>query len=181
MTVATKKPAAQAEAPVVPQATTQAKTQAKAQTQPQQPTVVQAEMNDGALQIPEQDVQATQPAGQKHGTKAASTAAEAALRGEEARFAGRCGCMPVGSMPNNWAVEIGDFKTRSSANAVIAKLKAGDQAKLAGKDPKTFQVKRNGTKLFRLLVSGYDELSAKQSCARVAMMGKDCAVLSPNG
>ncbi len=87
----------------------------------------------------------------------------------------------VGTLPAVWAVEIGDFKTRKSASDVVAKLKAKDGTRLAGKDPKTIAVKRNGKTLYRLLVTGYDEMSAKKSCAQVARLGKDCAVLSPNG
>ncbi len=88
--------------------------------------------------------------------------------------------LAVSSIPR-WAVEIGDFKTRKSAADVAAKLKAADTKKLAGKDSKTIMVKRNGTTLYRLLVSGYDEMSAKRSCAQAAKLGKDCAVLAPNG
>ncbi len=80
-----------------------------------------------------------------------------------------------------WTVEIGDFKTRKSAAAIVARLKKTDTAKLANKDSKTIQVKRNGATLYRLLVSGYDEVAAKASCAQVAKLGKDCAVISPNG
>lgn len=89
--------------------------------------------------------------------------------------------LAVASLPHVWAVEIGDFKTRKSAADVVAKLKAKDATKLVGKDSKTIPVVRNGTTLYRLLVSGYDEMSAKKSCAQVAKLGKVCSVLSPNG
>lgn len=86
--------------------------------------------------------------------------------------------MAVATIPSQWAVEIGDFRTRKSAADVVAKLGA---KKLGGKDSKTIMVKRDGATRYRLLVSGYDEMSAKKSCAQAAKMGKDCAVLSPNG
>ncbi len=89
--------------------------------------------------------------------------------------------LAVASITQSWAVEIGDFKTRKSAADVVAKLKASDKKQQAQKDSKTIMVKRNGTTLYRLMVSGYDEMSAKKSCAQVAKLGKDCAVLSPNG
>ena len=89
--------------------------------------------------------------------------------------------LAVASLPKVWAVEIGDFKTKKSAADVVAKLKAKDSTRLAGKDSKTIPVQRNGKTLYRLLVSGYDEMSAKKSCAQVAKLGKDCSVLSPNG
>jgi D-alanyl-D-alanine carboxypeptidase len=86
--------------------------------------------------------------------------------------------MSVASIPSQWAVEIGDFRTRKSAADVVAKLGA---KKLGGKDSKTIMVKRDGATRYRLLISGYDEMSAKKSCAQAAKLGKDCAVLSPNG
>jgi len=89
--------------------------------------------------------------------------------------------LAVSSLPKVWAVEIGDFKTKKSAADVVAKLKSKDATKLAGKDSKTIPVQRDGKTLYRLLVSGYDEMSAKKSCAQVAKLGKDCSVLSPNG
>ncbi|MBL8789851.1 MAG: serine hydrolase [Rhizobiales bacterium] len=177
-------PGTTAEAPAVPQATPgngKVVIKSNVPAQPQQTTVVQAEMNDGGSQIPAQDVSAAPTPGQSTIQKQAGTPQKLPFQVKKLASQADVDAMTVSSVPNNWAVEIGDFKTRSSANAVIAKLKAGDEAQLAGKDSKTFQVKRNGAKLFRLLVSGYDEVSAKQSCARVAMMGKDCAVLSPNG
>ncbi|MFT3671987.1 serine hydrolase [Aestuariivirga sp.] len=166
------------------QAPAQAATQTAATTpaaKPAQTKVVEAQMDDGALSIPEQDVQATQPAQSTIQKQQPAPGQKLPFQVKKLASQADVDDMSVASVPNNWAVEIGDFKTRSSANAVIAKLKAGDANQLAGKDQKTIQVKRNGATLYRLLVSGYDEASAKQSCARVARMGKDCSVLSPNG
>jgi D-alanyl-D-alanine carboxypeptidase len=87
----------------------------------------------------------------------------------------------VASLPEIWAVEIGDFKTRKSAADIATRLKWGHAQKTAGVDSKTIAVKRDGKTLYRLLVSGYDEDTAKKSCAKVAKLGKDCAVLSPQG
>ncbi len=174
----------QADAPTATPAKPVAKQRAAAQQVPQQPSVVEANMDDGAISIPEQDVVATPTppaAGQSNIQKQPGAGQKLPFQVKKLASQADVDTMSVSSVPSTWAVEIGDFKTRSSANAVIAKLKAGDANNLAGKDQKTIQVKRNGATLYRLLVSGYDEASAKQSCARVARMGKDCSVLSPNG
>jgi D-alanyl-D-alanine carboxypeptidase len=89
--------------------------------------------------------------------------------------------LAVASIPSKWAVEIGDFKTRQSVSDARATLMRADAKRLADKDAKTIQVKRNGALVYRLLVSGYDEMTAKKSCAQIARTGKDCAVLSPRG
>ncbi|MFO1034718.1 MAG: SPOR domain-containing protein [Hyphomicrobiales bacterium] len=89
--------------------------------------------------------------------------------------------MAVASLPVSWALEIGDFKNKDATSDVIAKLRATDAKKLADKDPKTVEVKRKGKTVYRLIVSGYDEKTAKKSCAQVSRMGKDCSVLAPQG
>jgi len=88
--------------------------------------------------------------------------------------------MSVSSLATVWAVEIGDFKTRKSAADVATKLQRS-KMQPAAIDTKTIPVKRNGKTLYRLLVSGYDEMTAKKSCATAAKLGKECAVLSPQG
>lgn len=136
---------------------------------PSQPKVLEAELSggmnaEGAVDAP---VQAAQPA-QKN----------LPFQVKKAATQDDVDAMSVASIPSQWAVEIGDFKTRKSAADVVSKLGA---KKLAGKDSKTIMVKRDGATRYRLLVSGYDEMSAKKSCAQAAKMGKDCAVLAPNG
>jgi D-alanyl-D-alanine carboxypeptidase len=142
------------------------------------PKVIEAELAgsmDGSdtegNEVQGQQVASTQPAQQKalpFQVKKAATQADV-------------DALSVGTLPAAWAVEIGDFQTRKGASDVVAKLKAKDETRLAGKDSKTIAVKRNGKMLYRLLVTGYDEMSAKKSCAQVARLGKDCAVLAPNG
>jgi len=83
--------------------------------------------------------------------------------------------MAVSSVSPPWTVEIGDFTTKQSAEQIARKLVAQDI------DSKTVPLQRNGKTIYRLLVSGFDEMAAKRSCAQVAKLGKDCAVLGPQG
>jgi D-alanyl-D-alanine carboxypeptidase len=82
--------------------------------------------------------------------------------------------LAVASLGEVWAVEIGDFNTRKSADDLSARLGAGN-------DAKTIPVKRNGKTLYRVLVSGYDEAAARKSCAQASKLGKVCSVHSPQG
>ncbi|NMD06805.1 MAG: D-alanyl-D-alanine carboxypeptidase, partial [Phyllobacteriaceae bacterium] len=148
------------------QGTDEGDDEAAEQQAPSQPKVLQAELTGDMAQQ-------TQPA-QSADKKLPFQVKKAATQDDVDALA-------VASLPKVWAVEIGDFKTRKSAADVVAKLKAKDAKRLAGKDSTTIPIKRNGTTLYRLLVSGYDEMSAKKSCAQVAKLGKDCSVLSPNG
>ncbi len=136
---------------------------------PSQPKVLEAELSGGmnAESAVDAPVQTAQPAQKNLPFQVKKPATQDDVD-----------AMSVASIPSQWAVEIGDFKTRKSAADVVSKLGA---KKLAGKDSKTIVVKRDGATRYRLLVSGYDEMSAKKSCAQAAKLGKDCAVLSPNG
>jgi D-alanyl-D-alanine carboxypeptidase len=77
-----------------------------------------------------------------------------------------------------FAVQIGKFKSRKSAEEVVGKL---NSAADDGKSSKMIRVKDKGATFYRVLVSGYSEDSAKASCARVTKIGKECRVVSPQG
>lgn len=140
---------------------------------PKTPKVVVAELNGNTQQIPEQTVQVPQQESQPP---------QKNLPFQVKKLASQADVEALSlSVSSNWAVEIGDFKSKRSAADVMTKMKSSEPGLIAGKDSKTIPVKRKGVVLYRLLVSGYDEMSAKRSCARAAKLGKDCAVISPNG
>jgi D-alanyl-D-alanine carboxypeptidase len=89
--------------------------------------------------------------------------------------------LQVASLPPTFALEIGDFKNKEATSDVIAELRKFDAKKLADKDPKTIEMKRKGKTVYHLIVSGYDEATAKKSCAKVSRMGKDCSIIAPQG
>jgi len=143
-------------------------------TTPKVTKVIEAELaSNGGQQIPEQTVQATTPPPQPKQEKLPFQVKKLASQADVDALSK--------SVSSNWTVEIGDFKTKRSAEDVMTKLKTSGNGQLAGKNSKTVPVKRNGAVLYLLRVSGYDEMTAKRSCAQAAKLGKDCAVLSPNG
>ncbi len=83
--------------------------------------------------------------------------------------------MTVSSVAPAWAIEVGDFNSKNSAEQVAKKLKA------ASVDSKPVPLTRNGKTIYRLLVSGFDEAAAKNTCAAAIKLGKNCSVLAPQG
>lgn len=143
--------------------------QAPAQTEPQ---VIEATIDDDEVATQDHTGQ-DQPATQAPEKKLPFSVKKPATQAD-------VDALSVSSLAQVWAVEIGDFKTRKGAADVATTLKRS-RMQPAAIDSKTVAVKRNGKTLYRLLVSGYDEMTAKKSCAKVAELGKECAVLSPQG
>ncbi len=104
---------------------------------------------------------------------------EATLDDDEDGTAPDADSMSVASIAPAWAVEIGDFKTKKGAEQIVSELMASDAELMADKQSTMVPLKRKGGTVYRLVVTGYSEMSAKRSCARIAKMGKDCAVLAP--
>jgi D-alanyl-D-alanine carboxypeptidase len=87
----------------------------------------------------------------------------------------------TGSLPDTFTVQIGAFKNQKDAQTTLGNMRAAVGKDMKGKDAYTIAVKKNGKTTYRVLISGFSEKSAKQSCAKASKMGKACAVLNPQG
>lgn len=85
----------------------------------------------------------------------------------------------VASLPKGWSVQIGTFENKADAQDIISKLKAQGNGSIKGKQAYTVAVKKGKTLFYRVVITGFNEKSAKQSCSRISKLGKDCAVILP--
>ncbi len=89
--------------------------------------------------------------------------------------------LTVASLPDSYAVQIGAFRNKKDAQTTLGNMRAAVGRDMRGKDAYTIAVKRNGKVTYRVMISGFSEKTAKQSCAKASKMGKACTVLNPQG
>ena len=88
--------------------------------------------------------------------------------------------LSVASLPANWTVQISDFRKKKDAAQVLQSLKRANAASMKGKDAYTVTTKKGRKTVYQVVIRGYSQKEAKDSCARVAATGMTCAVLPPN-
>ncbi len=86
----------------------------------------------------------------------------------------------VASLPVGYSVQISSFKNKAAAKAALGKIKLAAANEVKGKQTYTVAVKKNGSLVYRVVIVGFTESTAKKSCAKLSKIGKTCAVLTPN-
>jgi D-alanyl-D-alanine carboxypeptidase len=89
--------------------------------------------------------------------------------------------LTVASLPEAFTVQIGAFKNKKEAQTTLGNMRAAVGKDMKGKDAYTIAVKKGGKTTYRVMISGFSEKTAKQSCAKASKMGKACTVLNPQG
>jgi D-alanyl-D-alanine carboxypeptidase len=87
----------------------------------------------------------------------------------------------VSSLPDSFSVQIDAFANKKDAQATIGNMRAAGGKSMRGKDAYTIAIKKGGKTTYRVMISGFSENTAKQSCAEAAKMRKACTVLNPQG
>jgi D-alanyl-D-alanine carboxypeptidase len=93
----------------------------------------------------------------------------------------KSGELIVASLPEAFTVQIGAFKNKKDAQTTLGNMRAAVGEDMKGKDAYTIAVKKGGKTTYRVMISGFSEKTAKQSCAKASKMGKACMVLNPQG
>jgi D-alanyl-D-alanine carboxypeptidase len=89
--------------------------------------------------------------------------------------------LTVASLPDTYTVQIGAFADKKEAQTTLGNMRAAVGREMKGKDAYTIAVKKNGKVSYRVMISGFSEKTAKQSCAKASKLGKACTVVNPQG
>jgi D-alanyl-D-alanine carboxypeptidase len=85
----------------------------------------------------------------------------------------------TGSLPDTYTLQIGAFKNKKDAQTTLGNMRAAVGKDMRGKDAYTIAVTEKGKTFYRVMISGFSEKAAKQSCAKASKMRKACTILNP--
>lgn len=82
-------------------------------------------------------------------------------------------------LAQSWNIQIGAFPNKGDALAKLTALRGGQVQELVNKPAFTVAVKSGAKILYRARFAGFDEATAKQTCAQIAKLGDKCVTVSP--
>ena len=82
-------------------------------------------------------------------------------------------------LAQSWNIQIGAFPNKGDAQAKLTALRGGQVQELVDKPAFTVAIKSGSKVLYRARFAGFDEASAKQTCAQIAKLGDKCVTVSP--
>ena len=82
-------------------------------------------------------------------------------------------------LAQSWNIQIGAFPNKGDAQAKLTSLRSGKVQALLDKPAFTIAIKSGSKILYRARFAGFDEASAKQTCARITKLGDKCLTVSP--
>jgi D-alanyl-D-alanine carboxypeptidase len=130
------------------------------------------EGEDEGPQVLEAKLEETVPETRKQAGKLPFAVKPAAKKSDE---------LTVASLPDTYTVQIGAFTDKKEAQTTLGNMRAAVGREMKGKDAYTIAVKKNGKVSYRVMISGFSEKTAKQSCAKASKLGKACTVVNPQG
>ena len=89
--------------------------------------------------------------------------------------------MTVASLPNEFTVQIGTYKSKKEAQTGLSNMRAAVGDDMKGTDAYTIAIKKNGKVAYKVMISGVSKETAKLSCVKASKMRKACTVLNPQG
>lgn len=85
----------------------------------------------------------------------------------------------TGSTDAQWDIQIGAFKSNSSAQAKLKWLSQKGVKQLQGKEAFTVAVSKGSQTIYRARFRGFTEQTAKDTCSRLSRIGQNCEAVSP--